>query len=103
MTTPLAPTPQAPPAPAWSKWNYRCDYASNGYTVTMDMSWSDLATNLTGFRVYRDGAVIATLGANTSSYTDSTPLANGKTLTYYVEAYKDAAHASGSSINASCQ
>ena len=103
VIAPATSTLQAPPVPSWTKWDYRCDYAANGFNVTMILSWSDLATNLTGYRVYRDGQVIATLGADVTTYTDTTPLDNGKTLTYYVEAYKDAAHASSSNINASCQ
>ena len=103
VTAPASPSLQAPPAPAWSKWTYNCNYASSNVTITTNLSWSDLSSNLTGYRVYRDGQVIATLTADVTSYADTTPWQNGKTLTYYIEAYKDATTASGSSITASCQ
>ena len=48
-----------------------------------------MADNETGFRVYRDGALIATLGANVASYMDSAP-PRGAVHTYGVEAYNSA-------------
>ena len=103
MTAPPSPTIQAPLAPSWSKWNYRCDYASNGYTVTMNLAWSNLSTNISGYRVYRNGTVIATLAADVNAYTDVTALDNGSSLTYYIEVYKDSITSTTSTINASCQ
>ena len=63
---------------------------SQAYTVSL--TWIDAASNETGYRVYRDGNLIATLGANASSYTDSPPY--GGPYQYGVEAY-NAAGASG--------
>ena len=53
------------------------------YTVTL--GWVDVAANEDGYHVYRDGTSIATLGANTSGYTDQP--AYGSLYTYGVEAY----------------
>lgn len=49
------------------------------------LGWVDVADNEEGYRVYRDGALIATLGANASGYTDQP--AYGGPYTYGVEAY----------------
>jgi len=62
---------------------------SGEYTVTI--SWSDTAGNEDGFRVYRDGELIAELGANAESHQDEPP--GSGPYTYAVEAY----NSSGSS------
>ncbi len=56
------------------------------YTVTL--SWIDAATNETGYRIYRGGALIATLGTNAKGYTDSPSY--GGPYVYGVEAFNDA-------------
>jgi hypothetical protein len=66
-----------------------------GSTYTVTLAWGDTANNETGYRVYRDTNLIATLGANATSYTDS-PLTGGPYY-YVVEAYNDAGAASSSS------
>ena len=103
MTAPALPTREPPIAPVWSNWNFTCAFASGGSTVTMNLVWTDRANGETGFKVYREGQVIATLAADTSSYTDSAFVASGKSLSYYVEVYSDAGKASSSAISASCQ
>ena len=55
------------------------------YTVTL--SWTDVTGN-DGYRVFRDGSQIATLGGNATSYTDSPP--SSGPFTYGVEAYSAA-------------
>ncbi|HEY71214.1 MAG TPA: CSLREA domain-containing protein [Anaerolineae bacterium] len=55
----------------------------------LTLQWIDMADNETGYRVYRDGVLIATLGANADSYTDNNPSCN-TSHTYGVEAYNDA-------------
>jgi hypothetical protein len=52
------------------------------------VGWNDTATNESGYRVYRDGNLIATLGANATGYTDSPPY--GGPYTYGVEAFNAA-------------
>jgi CSLREA domain-containing protein len=79
---------EQPPAPP-EKLANGASCSANGFQVTL--MWDDIATNEDGYRVYRNGALIATLGANAESYVDSPPL--GGPYTYGVEAY----NASGAS------
>ena len=58
---------------------------ATGQMYQVLLQWVDGATDETGYRVYRDGTVIATLPANSTSYTDNPPL--GGPYTYAVEAY----------------
>ena len=66
--------------------------------VSVNLSWIDNASNETGYRVSRDGVVIATLGANASSYTDTltgiTSANANVARTYSVVAYNSTASAS---------
>ena len=103
MTAPPLPTREPPPAPNWSKWNYECAYASGGSTMTMNLLWTDHATNETGYRVYRDGQVIASLGPDINSYIDVAFLESGKSFSYSVEVYSDAGQSSTSTISKACQ
>jgi len=84
---PAPPTavPVTPPeAPArFRTTEIVCD--AKQYRVTL--GWLDQADNEEGYRVYRDGALIATLGANSTSYTDNPPKPGPHT--YEVEAFND--------------
>lgn len=56
------------------------------YVVTL--SWIDAASNEQGYRVYRDGGLIATLGPNAAGYSDEPP--GSGPYTYGVEAFNAA-------------
>ena len=103
VTAPPAPSPNPPAAPGWSLWHYDCTYAAGGSTVTMNMNWTDHSSDETGFKVYRDGQVIANLPADSTSYTDVAFVESGKSLTYFVEAFSEAGKSSSSTKSASCQ
>ncbi len=55
----------------------------------VSISWQDNATTETGYKLYRDGRFIATVGANVHSYTDEN-LTRDTTYTYTVKASDDA-------------
>ena len=55
-------------------------------TSSITLSWTDNANNEEGFRVVRDGSAVATLAANSTSYTDA-GLNAGTSYTYQVQAY----------------
>ncbi len=58
--------------------------------------WNDNSNNEDGFRIYRNGTEIATVGANVTSYTD-TGLKGNANYTYRVSAYNDGQESSLSS------
>jgi CSLREA domain-containing protein len=80
---PPTPVPVTPPeAPARFRISDRvCD--PKLYTVTL--SWIDQAGNEDGYRLYRDGGLIATLGADANGYVDSPP--RGGAHSYALEAF----------------
>ncbi len=77
----LAPV-QVPGAPAQL---YIENRVCNGQTYTVSLRWLDQSNNEQGFRVYRDGARISTLGDNETKFTDGP--AFGGPYTYAVEAF----------------
>lgn len=85
------PQPQPPAQPTSLQANTSVCSAFD-YEVTL--TWKDNANNESGYRVYRDGNLIATLGANVTSYKDH-PSYSGP-HTYYVQAYND-----GGAVNSS--
>ena len=96
-------TPFLTDTPRWKIYNYTCDLAVGGATMTMNLTWTDLSTSEEGYKVYRDGNVIATLSPNSSSYTDIFFIATGKTVSYSVEAFTENWKASTSTIVNACQ
>jgi hypothetical protein len=83
--TPPPPTPAGIPArPGSLFYQYSCGTSG---TVTTQLSWAAASTDATGFHVYRNGALIATLPANSTSYTDTASITIGSTITYGIATY----------------
>lgn len=88
----LTPTPTVgalPTAPGKPVIQSRVCTGSE-YSVTLN--WQDNSNNETGFRVYRNGVVVATLGPNVSSYKDFPPY--GGPYTYHIQAFNVAGDSS---------
>jgi len=51
----------------------------------ISLAWTDNSDNETGFKIYRDGSLIATTSANATSYSDA-GLAAGTSYSYYIKA-----------------
>ena len=64
-------------------WEYNCGAG------TVSLQWLDNADNETGYRIYRNGQMIADLPAGSTSYTDAIYLGIGP-LDYSIQAYNDA-------------
>jgi uncharacterized protein YraI len=75
--SPPTPTPSIPVAPSNFNANISCTLQNNPVfinIVSMNLSWTDNATNETGYRVYRNGELIKTLDANSTMTGDDTTL-----------------------------
>ena len=69
-TLPPTPTPKPPVQPTGLHYYYTC-LAGGG--VSVQLTWLDNAINEAGYRIYRDGVLIAELGAGSTLYDDSVP------------------------------
>jgi len=61
----------------------------------INLSWSDNSNNEDGFKVYRNGSYLASVGANVTSYQD-TGLSCGTSYSYFVKAYNAGGESSSS-------
>jgi hypothetical protein len=92
-----------PNTPTWSVYNYTCELAAGGSTMTMNLAWKDRSTSEEGYRVYRNKQVIATLPPNSTTYVDVVFVAAGGTVSYSVEAFTQAWQFSTPTVTYGCQ
>jgi len=85
IPAPPTPVPETPPEPParFRISESLCD--PRQYRVTL--SWIDRADNENGYRLYRDGQLIATLSTNAAGYVDNPP--RGGAHSYALEAFND--------------
>ena len=98
--SPPTPTPYPPAAPKSFNVNISCTLQLNPIPVNLveiSMNWSDEASNETGYKIYRDDTLIATLDANATNASDNTTLPAVwiigdpvPSITYGVEAFNSA-------------
>ena len=98
VTPPPTATIAPPQAPSIQDWHFDC----SGGAITFDIKWEDRATNETGYRIFRNGEAVAELPANSTSFTESTPLVSGEDTTYYLQVYSPSGTANSSLIKFSC-
>ncbi len=99
MTPPPAPT-QSPPAPPGAlKYQYSCTLAGE---VTTNLTWTDRADNEQGYRVYRNGTLVAELSANTTAYLDIF-ISGGGLISYGVSSFNAAGNSAQATISFSCE
>jgi hypothetical protein len=83
--TPPSSTPEGVPAePGSLFYSYACPSLTE---ATITLTWEDVANDESGYRVYRNGAMIAELPANSPTYTDDTSRDSGSVFSYGVEAF----------------
>lgn len=106
VTTPSAPTSASGPitAPTGLAYTFNCAFngPSGDYTITVNLTWSDRSNNETGFYVYRGGALIATLSAGATAYTDIFVGGALQLNTYQVAAYNAQGQALGKAQSFTC-
>jgi len=94
--TATIPPPQAPVA----EWEYFCSYATD--KIDVSLKWKDVANNETGYRIIRNGQVVAELPADTTSYTETIDLKVGEKTIYEVEVFNITGPKRSSPISFNC-
>ena len=84
VTPPPTPTMSLPKAPA-VKWGFNCDYAAS--QVEVAFTWTDYATNETGYRLIRNDQPVMELPADTTAYKDIFTFVSGEKILYQIEVY----------------
>jgi hypothetical protein len=99
MTPPAPPTQSPPGSPSNLRYTYFCTLAGE---VTTDLTWSDRADNEQGYRVFRNGTLIATLPANATSYSETISININETLNYSVASFNQSGSSPQSTVAFSC-
>jgi len=94
--TATLPPPQAPVI----EWEYFCSYATDDIDVSL--KWKDVATNETGYRVIRNGQVVAELPANSTSVVETINLLPGEKTIYEIEVFNITGSKGSSPISFNC-
>jgi hypothetical protein len=90
----------APQKPSIQKYDFFCNNVPGQADVVI--RWSDKADNESGYRVYRNGSVVAELPPDSTRYTETITLLAGQSAGYYIEAFNQFGSASSSVITISC-
>ena len=110
---PATPTPSKPAAPADFDGTAVCTPipATLTYDVHIELTWTDLATNEEGYRIFRDGVKVATLAADSTSFEDDTtlpvapavfPPVPGPSVKYEIRAFNGAGTSAVKEVSFNC-
>jgi uncharacterized protein YraI len=99
VTAPATPTGNAPEGVSLQKWDIFCNFQTNQADVTI--KWSD-EDNEAGYRVIRNGNVIAELPENTTQFSETISLLSGQSVGYAVEAFNGIGTSSSKTIALYC-
>lgn len=94
--TATIPPPQAPAV----QWEYYCNYANDRMDVSL--KWTDVASNEAGYRIIRNGQVVAELPAGSTVYVETITLIAGEKTTYQVEVFNSTGSKQSSPISFEC-
>lgn len=107
---PATPTPSLPAAPKDFKVETKvCTPNGLKYDLTIKLTWSDVATNESGYRIYENGVEIIALDADSTQFNHNTTIAvvppPGSALiyTYTIEAYNSTGKSKQKEVTVQCQ
>jgi len=99
VTPPPTATIPPPKAPV-IEWEYFCSFATDDMDVSL--KWKDVAANETGYRILRNGQVVAELPADSTSFAETIDLIAGEKTTYEVEAFNSTGSNRSAPISFNC-
>jgi len=109
IAPPPAPTPGPPIAPVnLQTIESACSVNKppnrpTSYTNQFHLAWQDMSNNEDGFRVYRDGNLVAEVPANKTDVIDDLTARNNRPHYYYVVAYNAVGESKSEPIALSCE
>lgn len=98
VTPPATATGAPPRAAVILEWNFFCSGGELNFTVT----WRDMTTGETGFRIFRNGEAIVELPANTTTFTDVYDIAANESVEYYIQVFSPTGTANTSIMRMRC-
>ena len=98
VTAPPTATEPPPQQVILQNWEFFC----SGGTITVTILWFDRSDNEAGYRIFRNGEAVAELPANSTTYTETTELAAGEWVEYYIQIYNANGSANSSVMRMTC-
>jgi hypothetical protein len=98
VTPPPTVTARPPRAPGIVSWEFSCSDGNLIFTVT----WADNANNEDGYRIFRNGATIVDLPANSTTHTDTYDIGPEESVEYYVQVFGPSGTANSSIMRMRC-
>ena len=107
VTPPSTPAPVPPASPAHVRLlNKKCSVDNSTkpikYVNEFRLTWVDMSNNEDGFRIYRDGDLVAEVSANVTDVIDVVIRRNKRVYNYYVVAYNEAGESKSDTIALNC-
>lgn len=99
ITAPPTPQGGAPEKVSLQKWDISCNYETNEANVSI--VWSDTDSE-SGYRILRNGEVVAELPENGDSYLETISLLSGQSVGYNVIAFNAIGSTSSSTVTLNC-
>ncbi len=100
VTAPPTPEGSAPSGIGFQKWDIFCNFQTGKADISI--RWSDKSDDEAGFRVYRNGGVVAEFPPNTTQFAETITLLEGQSVGYRVESFNESGSASTSTISLAC-
>ncbi len=100
VTAPPTPEGNAPQSVSLQKWDILCDFQTGSANVTI--RWSDKSEDEAGYRVTRNGDVIAELPANSTEFKETIALLSGQSVGYTVIVFNTIGSTNSSVIKLNC-
>jgi hypothetical protein len=97
--TPAGGAPKAATFPTENAWTFDC--TTLGQAV-FTLTWSDNSVTESGYRVIRDGNIIAELPANSNYFSETIALLSGQSVEYQIQAYNQIGETNSSVVSMTC-
>ena len=85
MTSTPDPNVKLPLTPSIDTWDFFCSTAQK--TMGIKIIWTDTAFNESGYRILRNGEVVAELPAGSTTFSESIPLVKETKMIYQIEVF----------------
>ncbi len=100
VTAPPTPAGNAPADVSFQKWDILCNFQTGQADISI--RWSDKGDDEAGYRVIRNGNVVAEFPPNATQFAETISLLSGQSVGYRVESFNEIGSSSSSTISLAC-
>ncbi|MBI3161976.1 MAG: SH3 domain-containing protein [Chloroflexi bacterium] len=97
--TPLGGAPEQPTLAKENGWTFYCYFPGK---ADITISWNDKADNETGYKILRNGEVVAELPVDSTFFGETIDLTPGQSVEYIIRAYNTAGETDSSPVKITC-